>query len=133
MIDSLAFQVFFTSGAILALVGALLWIASLVAVTEFVDPPYVARHARSDEEILSMLEFETTVDLFTLTAEPISVGRHARESLVKVMPVDSEWAPPIGDVRIALLETPTAEYLFARRPKDQLDTSRLVRAYAYSE
>jgi hypothetical protein len=64
----------------------------------------------------------------------IQVGRHGLSSLVRYTRVASDWNPIMGSVRIALLETHTAEYLFARKPKDQLNTERVqfVRAYAYS-
>jgi len=57
-----------------------------------------------------------------------SYGRRGADSPVRHLPVPSDWMPPLGNVRIAILETPTAEYLFARKPKDQL-TTRIVRGY----
>lgn len=57
-----------------------------------------------------------------------SFGRRSADSPVRYAIVPSDWCPPIGDIRIAILETPTAEYLFARKPKDQL-TPRIVRGY----
>ena len=63
-----------------------------------------------------------------------ATGRRAVTSLVRHIPVASDWRPVTGSTRIALLETPTAEYLFARRPKDQLNTTtpRFIRAYMYA-
>lgn len=63
-----------------------------------------------------------------------TVGRRAIDSPVRHMPVPQDWRPYVGDLRIALLETCTAQYLFVRQPKDQLDTTRtqFVRAYAYT-
>ena len=60
------------------------------------------------------------------------VGRRGAESPARNMPVSHDWRPCSGELRIALLETRTAEYLFARKPKDQLDTARtqFVRSYA---
>lgn len=57
-----------------------------------------------------------------------SVGRRAEDSPVRHTQVPQDWRPPIGSLRIAILETPTAEYLFARKPKDQL-VPRVVRPY----
>lgn len=62
------------------------------------------------------------------------VGRRGLESIVRHTTVTENWCPYIGDPRVALLETRTAEYLFARRPKDQLDTGRtqFIRSFSYS-
>lgn len=57
-----------------------------------------------------------------------SVGRRAVDSPVRHQRVHDYWMPPIGDIRITLLQTPTAEYLFARKSKDQLQP-RMVRPY----
>jgi hypothetical protein len=124
------FDLFFSAGAVLALAGLVVYILALVTREEYVDPPYVPRHARSDADILAMLDFETAVMLDdAYYIKPVSLGRHGMESPVRNEPVQPEWAPPVGGIRIALLDTPTAEYLFARKPKDQLNVARFVRSY----
>lgn len=57
-----------------------------------------------------------------------SVGRRAVDSPVRHTQVPQDWRPPIGSLRIAILETATAEYLFVKQPKDQL-RPRSVRPY----
>jgi len=114
---SLYFDVFFSASAILTLAGLLLYILALVTTREFVDPPYVPRHLRLDENILAELDFEITQDLTTEFLNPVITGRRAIDSPARHLPVPHDWTPPIGQIRIALLETPTAEYLIARRPK----------------
>jgi hypothetical protein len=119
-VNTFGAQVFISAGAILALAGLLLYIFSLVTLEEYVDPPYVPRHLRSDAELLAELDFEITVDLTTEFLNPVITGRRAIDSPVRHTPVAPHWAPPIGDIRIAILDTPTAEYLFVRKSKDQL-------------
>jgi hypothetical protein len=130
-VNTLAITTFVSAGAVLALAGLLLYILLLVTVYEPVDPPYVPRHLKSDYDILAELDFEITQELTTeFLATPVSVGRHAISSPVRHVMVPPNWAPPIGNIRITLLETPTAEYLFARKPKDQLSLTRTQYVYA---
>lgn len=81
---------------------------------------HAPRHYADDDDtiILNISEMEAWE----------SVGRRAVDSPVRHAPVDALWMPPISDIRIALLTTPTAEYLFARKPHDQL-SPRIVRPY----
>ena len=52
-----------------------------------------------------------------LTIEPYnSTGRHSIENHARTI-VPADWMPPLGTTRIALIETPTSEYLIARKPK----------------
>lgn len=63
-----------------------------------------------------------------------TVGRRSVTSPVRHLPVSDDWTPVMGALRIALLETHTAEYLFVRKPHDQLNTTtpRFIRSYMYA-
>ena len=95
---------------------------------EYIGP----RHARpvDDEDTVVI---ETGLDLEAYEC----VGRRGADSPVRHQLVPQDWMPPVGDIRVALLTTPTAEYLFARKPKDQLSIEaqvqpRMVRGYMTS-
>ena len=123
--NTLQFETFFAASVILALALLLLIVIAQVTKEEYVDPPYVPRHLRTDGDILAELDFDVTVELTDAWHNPISLGRRAVGSPVRHVPVARDWMPYIGTSRIvAILETPTAEYLFARNPKDQLSTTR---------
>lgn len=122
---SLEATLFTSAGAILALAGLLLLVLAMVTKEEYVDPPYVPRHLKMQSDILADLDFEVAIELTTeVLATPVTIGRRAIGSPVRHMPVSCDWVPPVGHVRIAILDTPTGEYLFVRRPKDQLNTRR---------
>lgn len=74
------------------------------------------------------IDDDDTVDLTADLESYVSVGRRAVDSPVRHQEVSPNWVPPVGDPRIAILETATAEYLFVKQPKDQL-RPRLVRPY----
>lgn len=61
-----------------------------------------------------------------------STGRRGVTSPVRHIPVTNDWKPVMGAVRIALLETHTAEYMFVKKPKDQLNVARFVRSYVFT-
>jgi hypothetical protein len=52
-----------------------------------------------------------------------SRGRRHAENLVRTI-VPRDWRPPIGDIRIALIETPTSQYAVIHRTR-----SNVVRPY----
>lgn len=74
------------------------------------------------------IDEDDTVDFSADLESYVSVGRRAVDSPVRHQEVPSHWVPPVGDVRIAILETATAEYLFVKKAKDQL-APRMVRPY----
>lgn len=90
------------------------------------------RHSRVLDTVYDAIEGQDAciVDGTIETWE--SFGRRGLDSPVRHQKVDDDWMPPLGNIRIALLRTPTAEYLFARKPKDQLQP-RLVRGYMVSD
>lgn len=86
------------------------------------------KHRRTvDDEIFDTSEDDTIILDGTIETWE-SYGRRGLDSPVRHEPVPSHWVPPIGELRIAILETMTAEYLFVRQPKDQLQP-RMVRPY----
>jgi hypothetical protein len=129
---------------------AIILVAIGLAVTRVPRPQIIRRHSGADTywsvqpEQLNRVEGVLTAehrprhyaddsdDTMVLHTEDMeaweTVGRRAVDSPVRHVPVPPHWAPPIGDLRIAILETMTAEYLFVRQPKDQL-TPRMVRPY----
>lgn len=117
--DALGTQLFLAAGLVLILALLLLYILAVATKEEYVDPPYVPRHLRlTDDEVLAELDFDITVEITYEYLNPVQVGTHGHSSPVRNAHVASDWRPPIGNVRIALLETATAEYILARKPKD---------------
>lgn len=90
------------------------------------------RHNRIIDDVYDIIDTEETVILNGTLETWESVGRRAADSPVRHAPVPATWMPPIGEMRIAALSTATAEYLFVRKPKDQLQP-RLVRSYMTSD
>ena len=85
------------------------------------------KHSRIIDDVYDAIGDDTVILDGTIETWE-SVGRRAVDSPVRHVPVPPSWMPPIGDIRITLLQTPTAEYLWARKPHDQL-TPRVVRPY----
>lgn len=132
---------------------ALLLVGIGLAVSRRQSPELVRRHSGADtywsiqpEQIVrpegvltrehqplhaASVDDEDTVDLTADLESYVSVGRRAVDSPVRHQEVAPNWVPPVGDLRIAILETATAEYLFVKQPKDQL-RPRLVRSYVHT-
>lgn len=145
MSDAVAFVVAIPTSILVALI--LVGIGLLVTAKP--NPQLVRRHSGPDTywsiqpEQISHAEGVLTAeykprryadddDIVVLDTDDMegweTTGRRGLDSPVRHQPVPDHWMPPIGDMRILLLQTPTAEYLWARKPKDQLQT-RMVRPY----
>lgn len=80
------------------------------------------RYANRDDD-------DTTDVIYTPDMEGWeTTGRRGLDSPVRHQQVPTHWVPPIGNLRIAILETMTAEYLFVKKPKDSLQP-QMVRPY----
>jgi hypothetical protein len=129
--------------ALLVLCFMMLVLSSQIFVTESVDKPdlrprapHVPRHRVDDfDDVTTIIDLET----FNAMEQWPVLGRRGAQSPIRQTPVHSEWHPVIGarriDTFIMLMQTNTAQYLFARRPNDQLDTTRpqFIRNYMVAQ
>lgn len=124
---------YFAAPSIVVAFGIILILIAQIFTPEYVEKEptilHVAQHLPAPVSDDGDLTFELTVDLYDMESYP-QMGRRGVASIVRQQRVTDDWYPPIASVRIALLETMTAEYLFVRKPKDQLDTTRTQ--YVYS-
>lgn len=90
------------------------------------------KHSRIIDDVYDAIGNDDTIILDGTIETWESYGRRSADSPVRHQPVPSDWMPPVGNVLIKILSTPTAEYLFARKPKDQLQP-RLVRPYMMAD
>lgn len=124
---------FIAAPSVIILFGMILILISLIFTPDRMEyiPPHTSQHTaiidpdNEDTVIVHRAEYLVFEDFHQYP----QMGRRGLESAVRNMRVPTSWRPPVGNVRIALLETQTAEYLFARKPKDQLRTDRTHRVH----
>jgi hypothetical protein len=116
MMNDLETVAFIASPSVIILFGLILILVSAITAPDPYEPPQ-PKHATPEEATTHYEVVEGVID--ELETYP-QVGRRGLYSAVRAMRVAEDWQPYIGDRLVTILMQSTTEWLFVRKPAQQL-------------